>query len=380
MALYTHDNRIVATLDAGGTNLVFGALQGSKYIIDPITLPSRADNLDMCLQSIVNGFRAVIDLFPHKPSAISFAFPGPADYKNGIVGGYLPNFPAFRKGVALGPFLEATFGIPVFINNDGDLFAFGEATAGMLPEVNRRVAELGSERRYTNLLGYTFGTGFGIGEVINGALNLGNNSCIETFCLPATTRDNNIMAEDFVSIRAIVREYRRLSGDTTDGITPKDISEIADGNREGSQEAAKESFRLFGQAAGDAIAIAVTLTDSLVVIGGGITGASKHFMPALLSSLRGHIETINGEQLQKVQMKVYDLDDPEEFKAFAMGERKPLPVYGTDRTVNYDPVKRTGVMISQLGASKAISIGAYNYAISQLDKMAEQSPAPDNQL
>ena len=31
-------------------------------------------------------------------------------------------------------------------------------------------------------------------------------------------------------------------------------------------------------------------------------------------------------------------------------------------------MKRTGVIISKLGASKAISIGAYTYALSQIDK------------
>ena len=51
----------------------------------------------------------------------------------------LPNFPAFRGGVALGPFLKEKFGIPVFINDDGNLFAYGEALAGILPSVNEEV-------------------------------------------------------------------------------------------------------------------------------------------------------------------------------------------------------------------------------------------------
>ena len=134
--MYRYDNRVVITLDAGGTNLVFGAMQANKFIVDPITLPSNADNLDKCLATMVEGFRQIMARVPEKPVAISFAFPGPADYPNGIIGGYLPNFPSFRDGVALGPFLEAKFGIPVFINNDGDLFAFGEALGGALPELH----------------------------------------------------------------------------------------------------------------------------------------------------------------------------------------------------------------------------------------------------
>lgn len=364
--MYRHDNRIVATLDAGGTNLVFGAMKGCDYIINPITIPSCGDNLDFCMRAIVNGFTTVFDLCEPKPIAISFAFPGPANYKEGIVGGFLPNFPAFREGVALGPFLEEKFGVPVFINNDGDLFAFGEATSGLLPEVNKRVAEAGGCRHYSNLLGYTFGTGFGIGEVIDGKLNLGNNSCVETFCTPSVY-DHTVMAEEYVAIRAIIREYRRLQPDSPENLTPKDICEIADGKMAGNAEAAKESFRIFGKAAGDAIATAVTLTDSLVVVGGGLTGASRHFMPELLATLRSKLHTLPGEEVGRIQMEVFDLDDEGEFLRFAAGEERKLKVYGSEKTVTYDPMKRTGIAISRLGATKAISIGAYTYALSRLD-------------
>lgn len=367
--MYHFDNRIVITLDAGGTNFVFGAMRGCDFIVEPVTIPSNAHNLDLCLQAMVSGFETIISSLEEKPVAISFAFPGPADYPNGIVGGYLPNFPSFRDGVALGPFLQEKFGLPVFINNDGDLFAFGEAMAGALPEINRRVAALGSKKVYKNILGYTFGTGFGIGSVIDGRLNLGNNACIETFCLPSVN-DHKIMAEDFVAIRAVIREYGRLAGVDPTGLTPKDICEIADGTREGNREAALESFRLFGAAAGDAMATAVTITDSLVVIGGGLTGAARYIMPSLLETIRSTISTINGEQLQRVQMRVFDLDNDQEFADFARGAARELKVYGTDKTVIYDPMKCTGVCLSKLGASKAISIGAYTYALSQLDKEA----------
>ena len=177
--MYSYDNRVVITLDAGGTNLVFGAMQANKFIVEPITLPSHAEDLDRCLATMVEGFTAIIDKLDTKPVAISFAFPGPADYPNGIIGGYLPNFPSFREGVALGPFLEAKFGIPVFINNDGDLFAYGEALGGALPEVNARLEALGSPKKYRNLVGYTFGTGFGVGIVVDNRLNRGDNSCGE---------------------------------------------------------------------------------------------------------------------------------------------------------------------------------------------------------
>ena len=365
--MYRFDNRIVATLDAGGANLVFGAMRGCDFIIDPITIPSCSDNLDKCLANIVEGFSQVFAKLDEKPVAISFAFPGPADYATGVIGGYLPNFPSFRDGVALGPFLQARFDMPVFINNDGDLFAYGEATGGVLPEINKRIADLGGQKVYRNLLGFTFGTGLGIGEVINGQLNLGNNSCVETFIL-RNKRCPDIIAEDGASIRAVIREYKEISGSEEEGLTPYDIFQIAEGTREGNPEAAKEAFARFGEVAGDVFATAVCLTDSLVVVGGGVTGAMKYIKPALLAEMRSQIRTLSGDSIDRMPMRVFDLDNDDEFAIFVTGSSRTIPISGTDRTAIYDPMKRTGISISKIGASKAISIGAYNYALAQIDK------------
>ena len=365
--MYKFDKRIVITLDAGGTNFVFGAIQSNEFIVDPITMPSNAQDLDLCLSTMVSGFEQVISKLDQKPVAISFAFPGPADYPHGIIGGYLPNFPSFRNGVALGPFLEEKFGIPVYINNDGDLFAYGEALGGILPEINARLAELGSSKRYSNLLGFTFGTGFGIGMVIDNNLNRGNNSCVEIFC----NRHKNhteVYVEEGVAIRAIKRVYAEKSGEIDHTFEPKDICEIAEGTKPGNREAAIAAFEEFGEVAGDAIATAVTLTDSLVVIGGGLTGAKKYFMPALMKQLNGVLHSIKGEEIPRMPTKAFDLDDEEQFVLFANGAARPIKVYGTERTVIYDPMKATGVAMSKLGASKAISIGAYSFALSMLDR------------
>lgn len=366
MGNYTNDSRIVLTLDAGGTNMVFGAMKGEQYVGEPITLPANANDLDLCLKTMVVGFESVMNTLSEKPVAISFAFPGPADYPNGIIGGYLPNFPSFRDGVALGPFLQEKFGVPVFINNDGDLYAFGEALGGALPAVNEKLKALGSAKQYRNLIGYTFGTGFGIGCVINGQLNRGDNSCVETYCLPHS-RIDGVIVEDGVAVRAVKRVYAERSGVNDPSLTPKDIYDIAEGKRPGNPEAAKAAFAEMGTVAGNAMALAAQLMDGLIVIGGGITASKKYFMPSLLEALRGTVRTLSGDTLQKLQMKVYNLDDEAEFAAFAKGDARELKVYGSDKTVTYDPQKRIGVMISRIGASKAISVGAYDFALAQLD-------------
>lgn len=364
--MYRFDNRVVATLDAGGTNLVFGAMQGCEFITAPITLPSQAHDLDLCLKTIVDGFNRIFNQLEEKPVAISFAFPGPADYASGIIGGYLLNFPSFRDGVALGPFLEEKFKVPVFINNDGDLFTFGEATGGVLPAINKRIADLGGHKEYKNLIGFTFGTGFGIGQVINGRLNIGNNSCVETFALRNKLHPD-IICEDGVSIRAVIREYEEIAGTPGTGFTPFDIFKIAEGEKEGNTDAARQSFAKLGEIAGDVFATAVMLSDSLVVVGGGVTGAMKYILPSLLDEMRATIKTLGGDTIPRLPMRVFNLDDEAEFATFVVGDSREITVPGSGRKVIYDPMKRTGITLSKIGASKAISIGAYNFALSQLD-------------
>ena len=200
--MYKHDQRTVMTLDAGGTNFVFSAICGNQDIVTPICYPAVSDNLEECLTVLHRGFSQVKEQLEDAPVAISFAFPGPADYKNGIIGD-LPNFPAFRGGVALGPFLKERFGIPVFINNDGNLFAYGEALAGILPSVNEELEAAGNPKRYRNLLGITLGTGFGAGVVIDNCLLTGDNGCGGDVWIMRNKKYTDLIAEESVSIRAV---------------------------------------------------------------------------------------------------------------------------------------------------------------------------------
>lgn len=356
---------IILTLDAGGTNFVFSAMAGGRSAAGQIVLPSCADSLDACIGNLIEGFSRVRDSLGEAPVAISFAFPGPADYPAGIIGD-LPNFPSFRGGIPLGAILEDAFGIPVFINNDGKLFAYGEAMAGMLPEVNRRLEEAGSSLHYRNLIGVTLGTGFGGGAVIDGRLLLGDNGTGgDLWCLPDSV-EQGCIAEESVSIRAVKRVYRTLSGDERD-LTPYDIFRIAEGDADGGQEAARASFARLGKAAGSTLATAATLIDGIIVIGGGVAGAAKYIIPALVDEMNSEIGMLDGTRMSRMQSRVYNLDDPEQFALFAADDTEMIPVPGTLRAVPYRRSKKTGVAVSRLGAPTAISTGAYMFAMNSLD-------------
>ena len=278
----------------------------------------------------------------------------------------MPNFPAFCGGVALGPFLEEKFGIPVFINNDGNLFAYGEALSGVLPQVNRELEAAGNPKRYKNLLGITLGTGFGAGVVINNCLLTGDNGCGGDVWLMRNKKYPDMLAEESVSIRAIHRVYRELTGEDTDAFTPKDIFDIAEGMRAGNREAAIRCFDEMGEMAGAAIVNALNMVDGIVVIGGGLSGASKYILPGMLREMNRSISTFAGLNFKCLQSEVYNLMDDAERSLFLENKSRMVKVPFADKYAVYDCSKKIGIMISSLGASKAIALGAYAYALSRL--------------
>jgi glucokinase len=370
---YSQDSRVVLTLDAGGTNLRFSAMRGGKPAVETVALPACSDDLKNCLQSLVKGFRQVGQACPAPPVAISFAFPGPADYPRGIIGD-LGNLPCFRGGVALGPMLEDEFGVPVFINNDGDLFAYGEAMGGFLPQVNGLLAKAGSPKRFSNLLGVTLGTGLGGGIVRNGELFLGDNSMAGEIWLLRNKLSPAMNAEEGASIRAVRRVYAELAGKSLPEVPePVGIRQIALGQRPGDKAAAEEAFRRLGETVGDALGNALTLVDGLAVIGGGLAGAAALFLPALVEELNGEYIVPDGKRVRRLGSQAFNLEDPDQLAAFLKSGVREIEVPrisvapGKARTMQYDPLPRIGVGLSRLGTSQAVALGAYAFALQKLD-------------
>lgn len=363
---YSADNRTVLTLDAGGTNFVFSAIRSRQEIVSPVSIKSSGESIEVVLKNIIRGFEEVKSMLNEDPVAISFAFPGPADYLNGIIGD-LQNLPLFRGGVALGPMLQEHFNIPVFINNDGDLFAYGEAIAGFLPEVNKKLEEAGNPKRYQNLFGATFGTGFGGGIVSGGRLFTGDNSAAGEINRIRNRVFKNFDAEESVSIRGIQREYANYSGlNIRSCPDPKEIFEIGMGNRKGNKEAAVAAYNAFGVAAGDALANATTLVDGLIVIGGGLAGAYPLFMPALIEEMNQPFNTISANPIERMEVVAYDLMDSNQQQQFYTPVDIEIAVPFSDKVILYNPTKRVGVGVSSLGTSRAVAIGAYAFAIYSL--------------
>jgi glucokinase len=165
------------------------------------------------------------------------------------------------------------------------------------------------------------------------------------------------------------RTYAAVAGISLDRVPePKTIYDIGTGQAPGHREAAVEAFRRLGEVAGDAMAQALTLVDGLAVIGGGVSGASSLFLPALVDALNDVYVKDGGLRLRRLIARAFNLEDPAQRAAFLKGDARTLPVPGGTRTVDYDPLQRIAVGMSRLGTSEAVAIGAYAYAIRKLER------------
>jgi glucokinase len=296
--------------------------------------------------------------------AVSFAFPGPADYPRGIIGD-LPNLPAFRGGVALGPFLEEKLSLPVYINNDANLYALGEYLFGFLPRINTAIREYGGDKVFRNLVGLTLGSGFGCGIVINGSMLIGDNSnggelwLMRNKVFPELCTDASVGNE---KIRRLYAGYAKTDPEKVPD--SKGIHDIALGKAPGLQDAAKRAFESMGEVIGDAIANLSVLVDGLVVIGGGLSAAHRLFMPAVMRELNGNILHLDGKTFPRIGIKACYLQDEPSIRDFSKGDLKSLRVPLSDAMIEHDRSPRIGIGISTLGTSRAIALGAYALAIS----------------
>jgi glucokinase len=367
IADYSTDPRIVLTLDGGGTNFRFTATQGNRPIVETVALPSCGDNLERCLANIVEGFTRVKEQCPQPPAAISFAFPGPADYPNGVIGD-LQHLPAFRGGVALGPMLKDRFGLPVFINNDGDLFVYGEAIAGFLPYVNGLLEKAGNPKRYKNLFGVTLGTGFGGGIVREGELFLGDNSLGAEIWLLRNKLNPQTRVEEVAGIRGVRRFYAEKAGIPFErSPEPRVIFAIGRGEHPGDKAAALEAFRKLGEVVGDAMGQALTIVDGLAVVGGGLSGAWPLFSQALMAELNSTYASSNENSVRRLIPEAFNLEDTQDLQEFLQPTIRDIAVPGTSRTAKYDASPRIGIGRSRLGTSEAVAIGAYAFALRKVD-------------
>ena len=94
----------------------------------------------------------------------------------------------------------------------------------------------------------------------------------------------------------------------------------------------------------------------------------SNIIPAIVKQLNSHLHTFAGNDISCLQMEAHALTTEEGLAEILKDNSILINILNSAKTVRYNNDKKTGVMPSMLGASTAISLGAYTYALKQLDK------------
>lgn len=280
--------RFIAAVDLGGTKIAAGIVGTDGTLVGtPVRVATNADKpteivINTIAGAALEAMRGV-GVDPREMLGVGIGSPGPLDAVNGVI--RTPrNLPSLH-GVNLKRELESRLQAPVWINNDANVFALGEAVFGA-----------GKDSRI--VFGITLGTGFGSGLVIDKRIfNGATTTAAEIWCFPY--KDSII--EDYVSGRGLERTYERCSiGVHAD---PKTIAERA---RSG-ETAALEAWRSFGVDAGIALSYVINVVDpDIVVVGGSLANAFDLFAPHMDTALRSHINPAPREHVRLVRAMLGD--------------------------------------------------------------------------
>lgn len=195
------------------------------------------------------------DVYSGDVEGMGVGIPSVLDRKKGIIYD-VQNIKSWKE-IHLKEILEASFKVPVFIDNDANCFAIGEKLYG-------------KGRNYEDFVGLTIGTGIGGGIVNRGTL-LSDSNCGsgEFGMLPYLDG----IVEDYCSGQFFKHKIK------IDGATLFERAKKGD-------EFALNVYIQFGEHLGNAIkSIMYTVDPEAIIIGGSIAAAKEYFEPMMWKTI-----------------------------------------------------------------------------------------------
>ena len=267
----------VLGVDLGGTAIKLGlfSLEGELLAEHQRPTPQPATPGSVCVEIV----DAISVLDPHgRAAVVGIGLPGPMDAE-ARVARICSNLPGWEE-VPLAAWLEPRLKRRVTLANDGNCALVGEAWKG-------------AAAGFSDVLLLTLGTGVGGGVMLGGQLFTGHNGAAAEPGLitlfpdgPDCNSGNRGSLEQFASITGL----KRLSG--------SEPSSLAMAASDGDAKALAHWER-YGQLLGTGISSLVyAFTPQLVLVGGGLAGASEHFLPAVRREVSTRVQAVSREGLQ----------------------------------------------------------------------------------
>jgi glucokinase len=240
-------------VDLGGTHIRAGIDQRGQISKPKKELFRTRGSLSQTLDQFTEFIRPLVSSGGNR---IGIGVPSVVDVEKGIVYN-VANIPSWIE-VPLKEILEEEFKIPVRVNNDVNCFILGEHRYGIA-------------KGFRNVVGISCGTGLGSGIIINNELYSGGNCGAGEIGLLHYLDHNieyyasgNLFSACF-NTTAEAAHQRAIQGD----------------------EAARESWRIFGGHLAEAIkSVVFTYDPEAIVLGGSLAKAYALFAAAMQASLK----------------------------------------------------------------------------------------------
>ena len=259
-----------AGFDLGGTALKFGVVDDTGKIISESQVDT-PKNLEKLLQILEEIWVTLKNNHQQQIRTVGFGIPGIYSSKEQKIL-QSPNYPGLDN-FALVPALSRFIDVPLFVNNDANMAAYGEYRCG-------------AGQNTHSLVLLTIGTGVGTGIILNGNIwegacgfagelghavvnpkgdpcNCGSQGCLETE----------------VSATKIVKNYQAYSKNRKN-ITAEEVSLRAKNN----EKAALQAFAEAGHYLGLGLALAINLLNpEKILLGGGVMKAAEFLLPPAIN-------------------------------------------------------------------------------------------------
>ncbi|ESA37540.1 rok family protein [Leptolyngbya sp. Heron Island J] len=258
----------VIGIDLGGTAIKLGRFTTTGECLQSLSVPTPQPQYPKPVLTAVA--KAVATLDPHyQATAIGIGTPGPADITARIARIAI-NLPGWLD-IPVAAILEAQTQRPVVVANDANCAGLGETW-------------LGAGQAYQNLILLTLGTGVGGCIILNGQLFVGHDGCAGELGLVTLDPNghechsgNTGSLEQHVSAQAIRREM---------GMEPGELATLA---AQGDKHAIA-FWQRYGRLLGIGLVSSIyVLNPEAVIIGGGISAAARHFLPATQAEISQRI-------------------------------------------------------------------------------------------
>lgn len=255
-------------VDIGGTNTKLGLVDEAGRVVQESSVPTLPRAEDVV--AAIAGWAKDKDA-----SMAGVGVPAPLDLRREKV---IWAVNLGWKNTPLRKMLAKALGVPVVIENDANVAAYGEYKAGAAKGVQSCAV-------------YTLGTGVGGGIVIDGRLLIGDTGFAAELGHvmvdpqgPLCGCGNRGDVEAYAGGACLMTRYKEMTGQN--GIAPRDIFDRAQKGDAAALKLVDEAARALGIAIAG---LAHTINPSVVVLSGGMTKAGRFYVNKIRKEARARM-------------------------------------------------------------------------------------------